>query len=242
MLELIHYRICDKRKGVVMFTFNEDNFLYIILSRIWDIVLVNILFIVCSIPIVTIGPAFTAMHHVTLRIVKGNNPGTFKTFFRAFKQNFKQSFIVWLISLVCIVVLLSNIQFLQTITPTSFASFLYYASYIMLIFIIIMNLYIHPVIAAFEGALKTQIRNSVIFIFSKLSYAFIMFFVWAFPLSLAYIDTGLQPLYAFCWAFFGFATAAYINSTFLYKLFKPYLPEDEDDDITADIDFRVPEN
>lgn len=223
-----------------MFTFNEDNFLYIILCRIWDIVLINILFIVCSIPIVTIGPAFTAMHHVTLRIVKGNNPGTFRTFFRAFKQNFKQSFVVWIISLICIIILLANIEFLKAMN-TSFASFLYYATYIILIFIIVMNLYIHPVIAAFEGTIKTQISNSVIFTFAKPAYAFIMFILWAFPLALTYIDAGLQSLYAFCWVFFGFGTLAYINSTFLYKLFKPYLPEDNDDYITPDLEFRTPE-
>lgn len=223
-----------------MFTFNEDNFLYIFLSKVWDVVLVNILFLICSLPIITIGPSFTAMHHVTLRMTKGNNTGTFKTFFRALKANFKQSFIVWIVSLLTIIVLLTNIEFLKTVGG-SFASFLYYASYILLIFIIVMNLYIHPVIAAFEDNLKTQIRNSVLFLFTKLPYAFFMFIMWAFPLSLAYIDIGFQPLYAFCWAFFGFGLVSYINSKFLYKLFKPYLPEDVEDDITADIDFRVPE-
>lgn len=224
-----------------MFTFNEDNFLYITLCKIWDIILVNILFLVCSMPIVTIGPAFTAMHHVTLRIKKGNNPGTFRTFFHAFKQNFKQSFIVWIISLICIIILLANIEFLKTMN-TGFASFLYYASYFILIFIIVMNLYVHPVIAAFEGTIKSQINNSVIFVFTKPSYAITMFLLWAFPLALAYIDTGLQSLYAFCWVFFGFGTVAYINSTFLYRLFKPYLPEDNDDSITPDLGFRTPES
>lgn len=223
-----------------MFTFNEDNFLYIFLSRVWDIVLVNVLFIFCSLPIITIGPSFTAMHHVTLRMTKGNNIGTCKTFFRAFKANFKQSFIVWIVSLLAMIVLLTNIEFLKTVGG-SFASFLFYASYILLIFILVINLYIHPVIAAFEGNIKAQIRNSVIFIFMKLPYAFFMFLMWAFPLSLAYIDIGFQPFYAFCWSFFGFGLIAYINSRFLYKLFKPYLPK-EDTDIAADIDFRIPEN
>lgn len=222
-----------------MFTFNEDNFLHMILCRIWDIVLVNMLFIACSIPIVTIGPAFTAMHHTTLRIMKENNPGTFRTFFHAFKQNFKQSFIVWITSLICIIILLANMEFLKTMN-TSFAGFLYYASYIILIFIFVMNLYIHPVIAVFEGTIKTQINNSVIFIFTKPAYAFIMFILWAFPLALTYLDTGLQSFYTFCWVFFGFGTIAYINSTFLYRLFKPYLPEDNDNDITPDLEFRTP--
>lgn len=75
---------------------NENNIVHIFLNKIGDIVLANLLFILCSVPIVTIGPALTALYHCTLRSVKDNNNGTVKTFFRAFKDNFKQSLIVWL--------------------------------------------------------------------------------------------------------------------------------------------------
>ena len=68
--------------------FNEDNFLHVALLRIWEIVLANLLFIICCIPLVTIGPAFTALYHCTLKMVKGNHIGTLKTFFRAFKQEY----------------------------------------------------------------------------------------------------------------------------------------------------------
>ena len=42
--------------------FNEDNFLYIFLIKVWDLVFMNLLFILCCIPIVTIGPALSAMY------------------------------------------------------------------------------------------------------------------------------------------------------------------------------------
>ena len=88
--------------------FNEDNFLYIFLMKVWDIVLMNLLFILCCIPIVTIGPSFSAMYTCTLKMRKGNHIGTLKTFFRAFKQNFKQSFIVWIGTLVVSFILWTN--------------------------------------------------------------------------------------------------------------------------------------
>ena len=76
--------------------FNENNIIFVALNKIGDIILANLLFILCSIPLVTIGPSLTALYHCMLRTVKGNNNGTVKTFFRAFRQSFRQSLIVWL--------------------------------------------------------------------------------------------------------------------------------------------------
>ena len=78
---------------------NEDNVVHVFLNKLGDIVIANLLFILCSIPVITIGPALTALYHCMMRTVKGNNNGTTRTFFRAFKENFKQSLIVWLLIL-----------------------------------------------------------------------------------------------------------------------------------------------
>lgn len=64
--------------------FNEDNFLNIGLNKIGDVVVCNLLFVLCSIPIFTIGPALTALYHCMLRSVKGNLNGAARTFFPLF--------------------------------------------------------------------------------------------------------------------------------------------------------------
>ena len=209
--------------------FNENNFLSIALNKIGDIVISNLLFILCSIPLVTIGPSLTALHHCTLRMAKGNHIGTIRTFFRAFKENFKQSIIVWLGSVVIFAVLFTNINFLKNM-DTSFSRILMYMSIIIFIFVFIMNLYIYPVIAAFQGNLKTLLRNAFIFAGSHLFKTIIMALIWIFPVFITFWDTQLQPLYVFCWFFFLFATLSYANSSILYKMFKPYLGDDDEED------------
>ena len=92
---------------------NEDNVVHICMNIIGDIVLANLLFILCSIPIITIGPSLTALYHCMLRTVKGNNNGTVKTFFRAFKDNFIQSLLIWILFLFVLLILLLNIRFLS---------------------------------------------------------------------------------------------------------------------------------
>ena len=96
---------------------NEDNVVHVFLNKLGDIVIANLLFILCSIPVITIGPALTALYHCMMRTVKGNNNGTTRTFFRAFKENFKQSLIVWLLILVAGIILVLNLRFLLHANP-----------------------------------------------------------------------------------------------------------------------------
>ena len=91
---------------------NEDNVVHVFLNKLGDIVIANLLFILCCIPVITIGPSLTALYHCMMRTVKGNNNGTTKTFFRAFKENFKQSLIIWLLILAAGTMLILNIRFL----------------------------------------------------------------------------------------------------------------------------------
>ena len=46
---------------------NEDNVVHIALNKIGDIVIANLLFVLCSLPLITAGPALTALYHCMLR-------------------------------------------------------------------------------------------------------------------------------------------------------------------------------
>ena len=70
------------------------------MSRIFDMMCLNVLWLVCSLPIFTIGASTTAMYTVMLKVVKNEEGYIVKGFFKAFKENFKKSTIIWLILLV----------------------------------------------------------------------------------------------------------------------------------------------
>ena len=77
--------------------FNMDSPIMRFLSRVCDIMILNILCIVFCIPIITAGASVTAMYTVTLKMVRGEESYIFKGFLKAFKENLKQSTIIWLI-------------------------------------------------------------------------------------------------------------------------------------------------
>lgn len=206
---------------------NEDNVVHIFLSRIGDLVVANLLFIVCCIPIVTIGPALTALYHCTLRMVKGNDSSTAKTYFRAFKQNFLQSLIVWLGLLLVGVILFLNLRFLiQAQGQSSYGKILFYMSGALIGLLVITALYIFPVIAAFANTIGNLLKNSVLFAFMHFPSTLAMAVITILPMFMTYQDLELMPLYASCWFFFGFALTAYIDSFLLYRIFRPYLEKE----------------
>ena len=217
--------------------FNENNVVHICMNMIGDIVLANLLFILCSIPIITIGPSLTALYHCMLRTVKGNNNGTVKTFFKAFKDNFFQSLVIWILFLFVLLILLLNIRFLSH-TGSSMSKILLYFSFACALLLVIEFLYIFPVIAAFSGTIKNHLKNALLFAVMHFPSTLLILVVSLLPMYMTYQDLKLMPLYATCWFFFGFGLTAYINSKLFYRMFKPYLGE-EDDDITADENFSI---
>ena len=71
----------------------KENPVIAFLNKMADLILLNLIFLLCCIPVVTIGPAITALYAVSLRSVRYGDGYVIQTFFRSFKQNFKQSFV-----------------------------------------------------------------------------------------------------------------------------------------------------
>lgn len=205
---------------------NEDNIVHIFLNKIGDIVIANLLFILCSIPLITIGPSLTALYHCMLRTVKDNNNGTIKTFFRAFKENFVQSLIIWLLIVAAGFVLITNMLFLMENNGAA-SQILLYGSCAALALLIIFTLYIFPVIAAFANTLRALSRNAFLLAFIHFPTTLAMAVISLLPMYMTYQDVKLMPLYACCWFFFGFGLTAFINSCLLYRFFRKLLPEEE---------------
>lgn len=218
------YGFC--RKGPLMNLLNEENPVHIFLNKIGDIIIANLLFILCCIPVITIGPALTALYHCMLRTVKGNNNGTVKTFFRAFKENFIQSLVVWLCLLAGALILVLNINFLQS-SASPAANVLFYVSLGIAGLLVLFFLYIFPVIAAFANTTLNLVKNAFVFAFMHFPSTLAIAVLSILPMYMTYQDLKLMPLYACCWFFFGFGLTAYINSLLFYRMFKPFLEKED---------------
>ena len=71
-------------------------------------------------------------------------------------------------------------------------------------------------------------KNALILAFIHFPTTLIMGGTFVLPMYMTYADLKLQPLYVCCWFFFGFGLIAYVHSLFLYRVFKTFLPPEND--------------
>lgn len=76
-----------------------------------DLIILNVLTLLCCIPILTIGPAFTAMHYTLLKLYRDEEGGIFKTFFHGFAANFRQGVALTFVYLLFFGILFLDYQF-----------------------------------------------------------------------------------------------------------------------------------
>lgn len=195
--------------------FNVDGFLYRFLSRLGDLFALTIMWILCSIPIVTIGASTTAAYSLTLKMVKNEESYIFKSFIKAFKENFKTSTILWMIYLVFGSVLgyLFYLYYygMRGMLPSFFVGLLYLFALIYIISI----LYIFPLTARYENTVKQTIKNSILIAFRYSFRTLQMLIVFAVLVLL-----GMWNLYTILFLILiGAGAIMYILSFFLRVVF-----------------------
>lgn len=122
----------------------------------------GVLWLICCLPIVTVGASTTALFTVTLKMVKNEEGNVTAQFFKAFKSNFKQSTIVWLILLVLGVALGVDGYVLYRLRfENKFWTILTAAYMIVLVAYAIISMYIYPLMAHFENTIPAMFKNSI---------------------------------------------------------------------------------
>lgn len=135
--------------------FNLDNPIWKYLGRVWDALCLTALFVIFSVPVVTIGASATAVSYVAQKIMKDEEGHILNQFVNSFKSNFKQSTGVWLICLIVGAVLGVNIRFYYRMDSDISRVMMIVVLVISYIYFMIVH-FLFPVIARFENPWKKQ--------------------------------------------------------------------------------------
>lgn len=138
----------------------KENPVIAFLNKMADLILLNLIFLLCCIPVVTIGPAITALYAVSLRSVRYGDGYVIQTFFRSFKQNFKQSFVAGMIGLLFVCLLFIDLFFWRNVGSAFMSVFMTVVSVCVGYLVFIVFLWLFPVIAKLENPLRVQIKNA----------------------------------------------------------------------------------
>lgn len=196
-----------------------DNPIMNTLRFITDIVLLNILFVVCSIPIVTIGASLTSLYAVTMQMVRKESPSVSNEFFQAFKKNFKQSTVLWLLTAVIGVIIGLDIYFIRNgLVNGFFEKLLIIVLGIAGLLLATGLVYLYPYIARFVNTTKEYLKNS--FIIGVMNFPFTIMLISSIALLIAGFVNYTQ-IFTYS-SFFVFALFAYFQSYVLVRVFKKY--------------------
>lgn len=212
--------------------FSLDGKFFSIMSKVADLIILNIIYCLCCIPIITIGPATTALYYVTLKMVKNEESYIIKSFFKAFKDNFKQATGIWLILLVAAGVIVGDIYIMLNWETKFKVIFIVIFIFLLLMWFFI-TIYIFPLLATFENTVKQTFKNSLLMSIRHLPRTAIMFILSAASMLLVGFVVVLMPF----WFLIGFSLLAFTNSIILKKIFQLYMPpEDPDNDEFTGLD------
>ena len=222
--------------------FNMDSPFFVFLSRVADLMILNLLFIVCCIPVFTIGAACTALSYVTLKQAEQVDGYIVRGFFHAFKQNFKQATLIWLIMLFMLIVLIMDFMLTGGVNalPGSANSIMRVLLYIGFAFWIMVFLYVFPLLARFENTVFGTIRNAILISFANAPKTLLMMAVIVLAIVASFWSGMTIAWSILVWFMVGFSLLSYINSLLQVKIIHRFMPEEEEE-IVSDLDWRAPE-
>lgn len=213
--------------------FNFEGPVFSALSRLADLFWLNLLFILCCIPVVTAGAAATALYYVTLKMAKDEEGYITKSYFKSFKENFVQATIIWLLFVVVMVIMYFDIvvagggSFTEVIKSAAVSNVVMVAAGVMSIVLIMTLTYVFPLLAQFDNTVKNTIKNAFLISVRHLPYTILLIAITVTPVLLVWYFPPLLILVLIM-----FAAVAYINSKFFNKIFVLYMPKEASEDNT----------
>lgn len=208
------------------------------MNTLAEYILLNILWLICCIPIVTIGASTTALYYVTMQTAREEHGYIARSFFRSFKENFKQSTIIWLIMFLIGAILTFNVSFWFTMKST-IGNILGALISVALLLYVFTLFYVFPLLARFNNTVKQTMKNALFISLQNLKQTLIITVVNILIVLALY----LLPISAVFFVLFGFAFFAYLNSFQYVKVFKCYETDLNDSDKdTSSSQIELPED
>lgn len=205
--------------------FSLDNVVWQAIDTIGKIFLLNILWVICSLPIFTMGASTTALIYACMKLHHKEGYVT-ANFFKSFKENFKQSTIIFLIFLV-IGVILGADMILGNQAGSGFGNVMKAAACIFAIPYIMTLSYVFGVQSRFVNTVKDTIRYSFFMAYRNMKYTIQMVILLAL---LVWVNTTVL-LANFLTLVYGFGLLGYIFAAYYEKSFGKYLNPSEDEKI-----------
>lgn len=207
--------------------FSLDNPFWRSLNTVADMLILNLLYVACCLPVITVGAATSALYAVSMKLAsKDEDIYVTRSFFRAFVSNFKQATLIWLIFLgigafllydLYLVNVLYNLQWLEVVLLILCGYYLLCISYVF------------ALQSRYENTFGKTIRNSLLLAIANiLPWSLLIGGINVLPLLVMWFQPGNMPVLIPVMLVGGYAASAYINSKIFNRVFARYHTKEEE--------------
>jgi uncharacterized membrane protein YesL len=194
--------------------FNPENSFWEFMTNMTNVLFVGLIWLICCIPIITIGASTTALYDYTLKMADNREGYVLKSFFRSFKDNFIKSTLLWILMLLGAGFLVVD-GYICLRMGTPFGKFLFFAIAAIGIMYIIICIYIFPVLAFFQVNIKEGVKNACIMGVGSLPITVLIIIILAM---------GGLIIYAAPYLIFALGSfAAYVSSFCFLSVFRKFV-------------------
>lgn len=186
-----------------------------------DYMLLNLCWLVCSIPIVTIGASSAAMHTILGKMLLDEGGGVVLPFFRAFVVNFKAATLYWLVQLGVMVLLVFNLWFSRQHQSTwSILAVTKWVSILLIIYLQSVSVFVYSQIARYENTFGVYIRNAILLVIKNPIRSLICVAFFAIPFVMVWFNPALFVRTLLLWSLIGITLLYDLTNRMLFPLYK----------------------
>lgn len=198
---------------------HPDSWLIRFLTRVCDLLFLNIALVLSCCTVVFSGAAVTSLYSITLKMMRGQDCDPVKGFFRALRENFLASSFaaILLLTDVTLLAVLRGVLYAETLLmpPVIFVLLA-----ILAVFLTALLSYLFPLLARYENTFLNHLGNAIRLALANLPVTVLMTTVNLLPLLIGLLfPVLLGAVFAF-WLLFGFAAGAWMNSFYLNRIFE----------------------
>jgi uncharacterized membrane protein YesL len=199
-----------------------------IVNGVWDAVVLSVMWVIACLPVFTIGAATTAMYYTAHKTLVRDRGYLLKTFWGAFRDNFKRATPAWLVQLVCLVVFTLDARIMGANAESgSVFRLLQYIFCVLLALLSVWFFYTVAYQARFENTVKNNLKNAGVIAFLNPLWSLLILLIFAVVLVLLW----LVPFLIFLLP----AVQFMLYDVILERIFRKYMkPEDLEQELEND--------
>lgn len=202
--------------------FNMENGFFTFLGKVCDVLFLSIIWAICCIPVVTIGPANTALYYATVKVIRRERGYLFREFFKSFKMNFKRAAIIGVVLTVLFTVLGFDLMWAYAnLGSSGTTGSILFGIFVAITFLLTcFSAYAFPVLSRFDMTVKQLVKAAAFMSMRHLPSTIGIVIVTAASI----VGVFLIPILIFIVP----AAGVFVNSFLMERVLKKYMPKPEE--------------